>query len=131
MNIKKESGTGETTRLVIVDREIELPVIVGSEGEVDFYSGIVLRALGIPTNMFTVIFALGRLPGWISQWREDAANPNWRLYRPRQIYTGPNISRERGRAAGILLRSRGQPADGQPAVWCRHGCNHFTTANRT
>ncbi len=60
---------------------------------VDFYSGIVLRALGIPTNMFTVMFALGRLPGWISQWQEDAVTPNWRLYRPRQIYTGPNIKR--------------------------------------
>jgi citrate synthase len=58
---------------------------------VDFYSGIVLRALGIPTNMFTVMFALGRLPGWISQWQEDAVNPNWRLYRPRQIYTGQTV----------------------------------------
>ncbi len=55
---------------------------------VDFYSGIVLRALGFPTNMFPVMFALGRLPGWIAQWKEDADNPNWRLYRPRQIYTG-------------------------------------------
>ncbi|MFO8084411.1 MAG: citrate synthase [Desulfobacterales bacterium] len=55
---------------------------------VDFYSGIVLRALGIPTNMFTVMFALGRMPGWIAQWKEDADNPKWRLYRPRQIYTG-------------------------------------------
>ncbi len=55
---------------------------------VDFYSGIVLRTLGIPTNMFTVMFALGRMPGWIAQWKEDADNPKWRLYRPRQIYTG-------------------------------------------
>lgn len=55
---------------------------------VDFYSGIVLRALGIPTNMFTVMFALGRMPGWIAQWKEDADNPKWRLYRPRQIYVG-------------------------------------------
>ncbi|MBF0474580.1 MAG: citrate synthase [Deltaproteobacteria bacterium] len=59
---------------------------------VDFYSGIVLRALGIPTNMFTVMFAIGRLPGWIAQWKEDASDPNWKLSRPRQIYTGPNLS---------------------------------------
>ncbi|MBU2488646.1 MAG: citrate synthase [Proteobacteria bacterium] len=56
---------------------------------VDFYSGIVLRALGIPTNMFTVMFAIGRLPGWIAQWKEDHDDPNWKLVRPRQIYTGP------------------------------------------
>jgi citrate synthase len=56
---------------------------------VDFYSGIVLRAMGIPTNMFTVMFAIGRLPGWIAQWKESMDDPNWRLSRPRQIYTGP------------------------------------------
>lgn len=55
---------------------------------VDFYSGIVLRAMGIPTNMFTVMFAIGRLPGWISQWKESAEDPAWRISRPRQIYTG-------------------------------------------
>jgi citrate synthase len=56
---------------------------------VDFYSGIVLRAIGIPTNMFTVMFAIGRLPGWIAQWKEGMDDPNWKLCRPRQIYTGP------------------------------------------
>ncbi len=56
---------------------------------IDFYSGIVLRAIGIPTNMFTVMFALGRLPGWIAQWKESTDDPNWRIARPRQIYTGP------------------------------------------
>ena len=55
---------------------------------VDFYSGIVLRAMGIPTNMFTVMFAIGRLPGWIAQWRESMDDANWKLCRPRQIYTG-------------------------------------------
>jgi len=55
---------------------------------VDFYSGIVLRAMGIPTNMFTVMFAIGRLPGWIAQWRESANDPKWKISRPRQIYTG-------------------------------------------
>ena len=57
---------------------------------VDFYSGIVLRTLGIPTNMFTVMFAIGRLPGWVAQWKEDADNPKWKLYRPRQVYIGKN-----------------------------------------
>jgi citrate synthase len=56
---------------------------------VDFYSGIVLRAMGIPLNMFTVMFAIGRLPGWISQWKESLDDPNWKLHRPRQIYVGP------------------------------------------
>ena len=56
---------------------------------VDFYSGIVLRAMGIPLNMFTVMFAIGRLPGWISQWKESLDDPKWKLHRPRQIYVGP------------------------------------------
>ena len=55
---------------------------------VDFYSGIFLRAMGIPLNMFTVMFAIGRLPGWISQWKESSDDPNWKLHRPRQIYIG-------------------------------------------
>ena len=55
---------------------------------VDFYSGIIYRALGIPVNMFTVMFALGRLPGWIAQWKELSDDPKARIYRPRQIYTG-------------------------------------------
>ena len=56
---------------------------------VDFYSGIIYRALGIPTNMFTVMFALGRLPGWIGQWKEMREN-NEPIGRPRQVYTGKN-----------------------------------------
>jgi len=55
---------------------------------VDFYSGILYRAMGIPTNMFTVMFALGRLPGWIAHWREMREQGS-RINRPRQIYTGP------------------------------------------
>jgi citrate synthase len=55
---------------------------------VDFYSGIIYRAMGIPTNMFTVMFALGRLPGWIAQWRELHNESSKRICRPRQIYTG-------------------------------------------
>ncbi len=58
---------------------------------VDYYSGIIMRAIGIPTEMFTVIFAIGRLPGWIAHWREVHANTNARIDRPRQIYVGHDI----------------------------------------
>ena len=58
---------------------------------VDFYSGIIYRAIGFPTNMFTVLFALGRLPGWIAQWRELQADPSTKIFRPRQLYTGPAL----------------------------------------
>ncbi len=60
---------------------------------VDFYSGIVLRAIGIPTNMFTVMFAIGRLPGWIAQWKESIDDSDWKLSRPRQIYIGSGKKR--------------------------------------
>jgi citrate synthase len=56
---------------------------------VDFYSGIIYRAMGIPTNMFTVMFAIGRLPGWIAHWKEMVEDPTTKIMRPRQIYTGP------------------------------------------
>ncbi|HAH06864.1 MAG TPA: citrate (Si)-synthase [Elusimicrobia bacterium] len=59
---------------------------------VDFYSGIILRAIGIPTTMFPVMFAIGRLPGWIAQWKEQHSDPNARIDRPRQIYIGPTLS---------------------------------------
>jgi citrate synthase len=55
---------------------------------VDFYSGIIMRALGVPVNMFTVLFAIARTAGWIANWREVAANTKGRIYRPRQVYTG-------------------------------------------
>jgi citrate synthase len=55
---------------------------------VDFYSGIILRAVGIPLDMFTVLFAIGRMPGWIANWKEIHDDPNSRIYRPRQVYTG-------------------------------------------
>jgi citrate synthase len=58
---------------------------------VDFYSGIVLRALGIPSDMFTVMFAIGRMPGWVANWREIALNPKMKINRPRQIYQGPAL----------------------------------------
>lgn len=58
---------------------------------VDFYSGIILKAMGIPTSMFTVIFAVARTVGWVSQWKEMIEDPTQRIGRPRQIYTGPGL----------------------------------------
>lgn len=58
---------------------------------VDFYSGVIYRALGIPVQMFTVLFAIGRLPGWIAHWREMQLSDTKRIARPRQIYTGPTV----------------------------------------
>ena len=55
---------------------------------VDFYTGLIYRAMGFPTKMFTVLFALGRLPGWIAQWREMIADPTTKIGRPRQLYVG-------------------------------------------
>ncbi len=57
---------------------------------VDFYSGVIYKAMGIPTNMFTVMFAIGRLPGWIAQWLEMRHDPDFKIGRPRQVYTGAN-----------------------------------------
>lgn len=76
---------------------------------VDFYSGIIYRAIGIPREMFTVMFALGRLPGWIAQWKEAREDPRFKLQRPRQIYIGPTrrhlqaefISKETGKAPKV------------------------------
>ncbi|HJW21227.1 MAG TPA: citrate synthase, partial [Candidatus Limnocylindrales bacterium] len=67
---------------------------------VDFYSGLIYRALGIPTEMFTVMFAIGRLPGWIAQWREMMADPGFRIGRPRQLYIGA------GERAYVPIRER-------------------------
>jgi citrate synthase len=58
---------------------------------VDFYSGIIMRALDIPVNMFPVIFAIGRMPGWIAHYREVVESPTRRIYRPRQVYVGPPL----------------------------------------
>ena len=66
---------------------------------VDFYSGIILRAIGIPTNMFTVIFAIGRLPGWIAHWYEQKQETGGRIWRPRQVYTGNTRSSYTSRAS--------------------------------
>jgi citrate synthase len=55
---------------------------------VDFYSGVIYNAIGTPANMFTAIFALGRMPGWLAQWLELHEDPDFKIGRPRQIYTG-------------------------------------------
>jgi citrate synthase len=55
---------------------------------VDFYSGIILKAMGFPTSMFTVLFALARTVGWVAQWNEMIDDPSQRISRPRQLYTG-------------------------------------------
>jgi citrate synthase len=62
---------------------------------VDFYSGLIYRAMGFPTEMFTVLFAMGRLPGWIAHWKEMMESPKTKIGRPRQIYTGPTETRYR------------------------------------
>jgi citrate synthase len=59
---------------------------------VDFYSGIIYKAIGFPTNMFTVLFAIGRLPGWMAHWREMMQDPGVKIGRPRQLYTGPPLT---------------------------------------
>ena len=59
---------------------------------VDFYSGIIMRAIGIPVDMFTVIFAIGRMPGWIANYREVVKSPETRIYRPRQVYQGRTLN---------------------------------------
>jgi len=71
---------------------------------VDFYSGILYRAMGIPTEMFTVMFALGRLPGWIAQWKEMRTGPGMKIGRPRQIYQGEAMR------PFVPLEKRDQPA---------------------
>ncbi|MBI2170351.1 MAG: citrate (Si)-synthase, partial [Actinobacteria bacterium] len=56
---------------------------------VDFYSGIIYQAMGFPVEMFTSLFAIGRTPGWLAQWEEGLLDPDQKIARPRQIYTGP------------------------------------------
>jgi citrate synthase len=99
--ILKESAARVLTELGIDDPLLEIAknlekiateddyfVQRGLYPNVDFYSGILYRAMRVPTLMFTVMFALGRLAGWIAQWKEMRADPKGRIYRPRQIYIG-------------------------------------------
>jgi citrate synthase len=85
---------GKTERLLDIAKELEERALQDDYfierrlyPNVDFYSGIIYRAIGIPTDMFTVMFALGRLPGWLAHWKEMHENPG-RISRPRQVYTG-------------------------------------------
>ncbi len=58
---------------------------------IDFYTGIIYKAMGFGTKMFTPLFVVGRMPGWIAQWREMMTDPTTKIGRPRQVYTGPTI----------------------------------------
>jgi len=88
---------GQTDPLLEIAQELEQIALSDSYfierklyPNVDFYSGIIYEALGIPSDMFTVFFAIGRMPGWISQWLESQQDPDARITRPRQIYQGSN-----------------------------------------
>src|SRR3712207_2577270 len=99
---------------------------------VDFHTGLIYRAMGFPTRMFTVLFALGRLPGWIAQWREMIADPSTQIGRPRQVYTGaterafvPIDQRQAASGRWSVPRSRHGPGAGRgralpPARAARH-----------
>jgi citrate synthase len=89
------AAMGVDDPLLEIAKELELVALSDSffverklYPNVDFYSGILYRAMGIPTDMFTVLFALGRMPGWIAQWKEMREDPKARISRPRQIYVG-------------------------------------------
>lgn len=93
-------GLGITDPLFEVAKELEQSALdddyFGERGlypNVDFYSGLIFRALDFPTRMFTVLFAIGRLPGWMAQWKEMTDDPETRIMRPRQIYVG-DINKE-------------------------------------
>ena len=90
--IQKVGGSGQLLEIAMRLEEIALKddyfVSRKLYPNVDFYSGVIYKAIGIPVNMFTVMFAMGRLAGWIAQWKEMRADPAFRIGRPRQIYTG-------------------------------------------
>jgi citrate synthase len=88
---------------------------------VDFYSGIVLRAIGVPADMLTVIFAVARSVGWVAQWREMAADPVPRIARPRQLYTGHTARRfvpesERAGGDGVAGEAARRAAEARRSV---------------
>jgi citrate synthase len=91
-------GDGSTRRLLDIAMRLEEVALRDDYfvshklyPNVDFYSGVIYKAIGIPENMFTVMFALGRLSGWIAQWMEMRKDPSFRIGRPRQVYTGPTL----------------------------------------
>jgi citrate synthase len=87
---------GTQTKLLEIARELEEIALKDDYflsrklyPNVDFYSGVIYNAIGTPSNLFTALFALGRLPGWIAHWIELHSDPEFRIGRPRQIYIGP------------------------------------------
>ena len=93
-NVLKELGVDDPRLELAMELEriaLEDPYFVERKlfPNVDFYSGIILKAMGFPSSMFTVLFALARTVGWISQWKEMVEEPSLRIGRPRQLYTGP------------------------------------------
>ncbi|MEE8421608.1 MAG: citrate synthase [Dehalococcoidia bacterium] len=89
---------GRSTQMLDIAKEVEEQALSDDYfvsrklyPNVDFYSGIIYEALGIPLHTFTAFFALGRMPGWLAQWREQRLDPAVRIGRPRQIYTGANV----------------------------------------
>ena len=96
--LRKVGGGGESAQLLDIAQRLE-EIALRDEyfishklyPNVDFYSGVIYKALNIPVNMFTVMFAMGRLPGWIAQWLEMRRDPAFRIGRPRQIYTGHTL----------------------------------------
>ncbi len=90
-DLKKENDPLFELALTLEEVALKDPYFIEKKlyPNVDFYSGIILSALGIPTSMFTVLFALARTVGWIAQWKEMIAEPQQKIGRPRQIYTGP------------------------------------------
>jgi citrate synthase len=107
---------GKSSRLLEIAMELEAIALKDEYfvarklyPNVDFYSGIIYQAIGIPVNMFTVFFAMGRLPGWIAQWKELIESPDFKIGRPRQIYVGPTERtyvpmEERGKTAASVTR---------------------------
>jgi citrate synthase len=90
------AATGNNDHLLDIATELEAAALSDDYfisrrlyPNVDFYTGLLYRAMGFPTNMFTVLFAIGRLPGWIAQWHEMVNDPDTKIGRPRQLYTGP------------------------------------------
>ncbi|MFP4037085.1 MAG: citrate/2-methylcitrate synthase [Desulfobacteraceae bacterium] len=83
-----------TARLIVDGKTFEIPILRGTKGEraLDISSMVnVLRAMGIPLNIFTVMFAIGRLQDWIRQWKESIDDRDWKLQRHRQLYLGPEL----------------------------------------
>ena len=80
---------------------------------VDFYSGLIYHAIGFPKNMFTNCFAIGRLPGWIAQWQEMIRDPETKIGRPRQVYTGPTARIVRSHRRPLSRCRRALPRCGE------------------